>query len=327
MTAPLLRKLLFLAAGIALFAFVLHGINLQEVIRQTLSIGWGALVLLALYFVSFLADAIAWQITLRSVPLTWAWLYRIWKVRMVGEALNLIIPAAGLGGEPMKAIMLRRHYDIDYRDGIASLILNQTIITFGFLLFLFIGFALMLNSEVLPKTYYFTAGVGLLGLTIVTFLIILIQYLRPSSFIFPWMYKLRIGARLERSLKGVKEIENELVIFYTTHRKRFFSATLVCFIPWLIGVPEIYYAAYFLGHPISFTDAWIIEAAVQLIRAGAFFLPAGLGAQEGIFLLLVSALTGSPTLGIALAMVRRFREVVWISWGLGIGLLYSKKSM
>jgi hypothetical protein len=32
-----------------------------------------------------------------------------------------------------------------------------------------------------------------------------------------------------------------------------------------------------------------------------------------------AALTGSPTLGLAVALVRRVREIIWIVWGLGLG--------
>jgi hypothetical protein len=77
----------------------------------------------------------------------------------------------------------------------------------------------------------------------------------------------------------------------------------------------------FLGHPISLTDAWVIEAAVQLVRSGAFFIPAGIGMQEGAFFVIIALLTGQPALGLAVAAVRRFREVIWIAWGLVLGWL------
>jgi len=82
---------------------------------------------------------------------------------------------------------------------------------------------------------------------------------------------------------------------------------------------------YFLGHPVSFVDAWIIEAVAQLVRTGTFFIPASIGAQEGAFMLVCAAMTGSPVLGVAVAVVRRIREIVWIVWGMGLGLMYTLK--
>ena len=61
------------------------------------------------------------------------------------------------------------------------------------------------------------------------------------------------------------------------------------------------------------------------MRSGTFFIPASIGAQEGAFLLVYTAITGSPSLGIAVALVRRLREVLWIGWGVALGSLFSLK--
>ncbi len=95
----------------------------------------------------------------------------------------------------------------------------------------------------------------------------------------------------------------------------------------MLGVAEVYFAMMFLGHPITLAEAWVIEAAAQLVRAGVFFIPAGIGAQEGAFLLVCSAVTGVPVLGIAVALVRRVRELVWIVWDSLLGAMYSMRSM
>jgi hypothetical protein len=36
-------------------------------------------------------------------------------------------------------------------------------------------------------------------------------------------------------------------------------------------------------------------------------------------------ITGSPALGVAVSLVRRFREIVWLVWGALLGALYSLK--
>ena len=54
-----------------------------------------------------------------------------------------------------------------------------------------------------------------------------------------------------------------------------------------------------------------------LIKGGTFFIPGSLGAQDAGNLLLLQAFGYSDVTGITFALLRRFREVVWI----GIGLL------
>jgi hypothetical protein len=53
------------------------------------------------------------------------------------------------------------------------------------------------------------------------------------------------------------------------------------------------------------------------IKGGTFFIPGSLGAQDGGNLLLLQAFGYSDVTGITFALLRRFRELVWI----GIGLL------
>ena len=57
------------------------------------------------------------------------------------------------------------------------------------------------------------------------------------------------------------------------------------------------------------------------MRAGFFFIPASLGATEAVMVLVYDALLGRPSLGFAVALIRRGRELLWIAWGLWLGWL------
>jgi uncharacterized membrane protein YbhN (UPF0104 family) len=92
---------------------------------------------------------------------------------------------------------------------------------------------------------------------------------------------------------------------------------------WYLGALEIYIILYFLGHPISIAESIILETLVELVRAGTFFIPATLGTQEVAFLSATGAITGEPALGLAIALMRRVREIVWFILGFVIGWQYS----
>lgn len=78
----------------------------------------------------------------------------------------------------------------------------------------------------------------------------------------------------------------------------------------IAGALQIWIALWLLGSPVSFFEAVAIEALVQFIGAFAFAIPAGLGVVEGAFLV-VGALAGlDPATSTALALTRRFRELV-----------------
>ena len=122
--------------------------------------------------------------------------------------------------------------------------------------------------------------------------------------------------RLDGILHHIKDVDEKLVEFYTCHHARAAFAFVLAFVNWVLGVTEIYITMFFLGHPITMTEAWIIEAVAQLVRVATFVIPASIGAQEGAFMVIGAAVTGSPTVGFAVALVRRAREIIWIGWGM-----------
>jgi uncharacterized protein (TIRG00374 family) len=309
-------KITFLILGLALLGWVLKNTDLTEILNLLGEIGIGFLVILGIYFFAFLFDSLTWQLTVLSIPLTPKWLYHFFQMRLAGEAFNNILPAGSLGGEPIKAVLLKNLYGINYRDGVASLILARTINTVALILFLFIGFYLMVHTAILEEEYTTTAGIGLLTLTVLIFLFFSIQRFKIASQISETLSKKRGFQWLGGILHQIKDIDGILVKFYKNHQGRAAYAFALAFVNWVLGVGEIIITMHFLGHPITLTDAWIIEAAAQLVRAATFFIPASIGAQEGAFLVIGSAVTGSPSLGITMAIVRRAREIIWVAWGI-----------
>jgi glycosyltransferase 2 family protein len=319
-------KILYLLLGLGLLVWVFQGVDLAELWRVVSQVGWGIPVVLGLYFAAFLIDSYTWQLTLICVPLSARWLYRTWKVRMVGEVFNTVVPAGGMGGEPVKAVLLKKYYAIGYREGTASLILAKTINMIALVIFLAGGFALMMSTDVLPVWYQVVGGAGLLAFGLAIALFFVIQRYKISSVTGNFVSRWPFARGIEKILHHVEDMDGRLADFYTRHVGRLVLATAFAWINWMLGVAEVYYAMMFLGHPITWAEAWIIEAAAQLVRTGAFFIPAGIGAQEGVFLLVCSAVTGVPVLGVAVALVRRVRELTWLAWGSLLGAMYSMRS-
>ena len=310
---------LFLFAGLGLLGWILTEADLDELVEVVSGIGWSVGVILAVYLLAFIADTFAWQLAIPSFPLDRRHLYRAWKVRMVGELFNAITPLGNMGGEPVKAALLKRHHGIGLGEGTASVIVAQTVIVLSLILFLAAGFALMAGSPVLPSAYKNAAGVGLAMLAVGIGLFFLVQRFRVTSVTGHWLSSRRIGHALQGVLHHIHDVDDRLVRFYAGNPRRFVGALICSSIAWLLGVAEIYVTMDLLGHPISVWDAWIIESAAQMVRAGTFLIPASLGAQDGAFLLVTGAMTGQPALGLAVALIRRFREIVWLISGALIG--------
>ena len=312
-------KFLYLLIGLGLLALVLAHTDLGQLWDQTVRVGWGIGVILAIYLAAFVLDSMSWQLALLSLNFDLSNTYRIWKIRMVGEAVNNTTPLATMGGEPVKAVLLKKHFSMGYREGTASLIIAKTTNLLALVVFLVAGFGFMIATEALPSSYNLVAGAGLIAFTAGILLFFLVQRYKISSLAGTWIARTRLGRFLEDLLHHVHDMEDRLIHFYICHRRRFLLALALALANWVIGALELYVTLWFLGHPVTFSEAWIIEAIAQLVRSGAFFIPGALGVQEGAFMIVIEAMTGRGVLGLAVAMIRRFREIVWIAWGMLLG--------
>lgn len=322
------RQLFYLAVGLGLLGLVLAHTDLHALWEQTLQIGWvGLALVLLLHVFSFGADALGWHLTLPSVPMELAWLKRLYAVRLIGEAFNYVTPLAGMGGEPVKAVILKKYHGLGYHESGASLLLAKTCNLLGLVVFLAIGLLLAVGDPRVPPLYQSLAATGFFLLALGIILFFLVQRFSLSTHAGHRLTRTRLGhrlgQRLERALASVRDVDERLLRFYAGHGGRFAGSLGAGLAAWIIGTFEVYVALEFLGHDAHLADAWVIEAVAQLVRAATFFIPASIGAEEGAFMVSSAALLGDPVLGVALAVIRRIREIVWILWGLALGWLYS----
>jgi len=104
--------------------------------------------------------------------------------------------------------------------------------------------------------------------------------------------------------------------FYRHKRPAFCASTGLFFLGWMAEALEVYVILYVLGGPAMALSAISIAALSVFIKSSTFFIPGSLGTQDGGNLLLLKAFGYSDVTGITFALVRRFRELVWIGFGL-----------
>lgn len=303
---------IFLLVGLALLGWILAQADIAKLGAALAQVGWGALAVLVVYALSFLADTVVWLLTIRSFRIDLQHFGVAFRLRMVGEFFNVVTPLGGLGGEPVKAMLLKNRYGVALREGTASVILYRTVTVLVLVVFLGCGLGLAMQDPAFPAAYQGAAFAGLVALTVGIGLFFLIQRYQLFSLTGGWLGSKSFGQALNRVLHHIQDIDERLLSFYTQDRGRLVTAFGFAALGWSIGILEIYVAMLFLGQPITLWEAWIIEAAAQLVRAGTFFIPASLGAQDGALMIVASAMTGQPTTGLALAVVRRLREIIWL---------------
>lgn len=324
----MLMRLLYFLIGIGLLVWIGSSVDLPAVAVQLQQVAPSlALAIVAAYFLAFLIDTMSWQLTLPSIDMKLHWLWRLWRVRMAGEALNSALPMASLGGEPAKVLMLKRRHGIGLSEATASLVMARTINLIGLILFLVAALVLALGDERLPENAKTASAIGLGALLTGVAGFFIVQSNGVSSWLLGFFRNGRLANRIGSLVSHIRELEDRFASFYARTPGRFALAVLLALINWVVGTVELWLTMRAVGVPVSFSDAVIIEGVTQLVRTGSFFIPLSLGAQEGAIVLIAGSLTGSPSAGLAAALVRRARELLWIVWGLWLGRdLLSKKT-
>lgn len=307
----------FTFVGVGLLAWLFTQVDTSALVREVLGIGIGGFaIILAIYCVEFVLDVLSWQLTLKTIPVSLPWTMRLFMARIAGEAYNVITPLGGMGGEPVKALILHRRYEVPYAVSGASLVLAKTMNVFALVLFLGVGFFMILDDSRISTELKIFAAAGLLGLGTGIGGFMVVQRLQLAS---------RIAGRLQAKRPALAKLLAELEVFdhylstfYTGSPTRFAAVFTLSFGSWIVGALGVWATMYLLDNPISLRDAWIIEAMTQMVRAATFFIPASIGAQEGTIMLFSAAITGQAGSGLAVALLRRAREVLWVLCGLAV---------
>ena len=312
-------KTLFLVFGLLLFIWVLRKVDLSQVGDLLLKMGPGLLVIILAYGLVAWFDALSWKYSFKPEEAASIHSLSIWRIRTIGETFNAITPLGTMGGEPVKAHLLKEKYGLTYKQGAASQVVARTTLTVSLILFMIPGIVFLFMDKSISETFKFSSLTGLITFSVLIFLFLLFQVTGTLSRIVHGFNRLFPTQTPRPSLEHLVALCGMMSGYYRQHRGLFLKSIAFGFLGWMAGVGELYLMLLFLGIPVGFKELWIIEALLQLVRAGSFFIPLSLGAQEGGLIVIFTSMGMAGPLGLAVSFVRRIRELVWIALGLLLG--------
>lgn len=312
-------KTVFILSGALLLVWAVYAVDMARVGGLLLQMGFGFLVILAIYGAVTWIDTIAWKYGFKPDESRSFKLWQLWRIRQIGEAFNTITPFGTIGGEPVKAQLLKERHGLSFKQGLASQVVGRTTFLMALILFLIPGTALVFLSDFVSETFKQISLWGLIIFSTIIALFFLFQVTGGLGKLTVWAA--RIFPKLEKNniLHQLSVLDSFMTEYYRLYPGRFAKSVAYAFIGWLIGLGELYFTLYFLGHEISFMDLWIIEALAQLVRVGSFFIPLSIGAQEGGLILIFASMGMTGDMGLAVSFIRRIKELIWVGMGLAMG--------
>jgi putative membrane protein len=303
-------RLLLLVSGVILLAVLVWRNDPQAILQSIRQLSWRLLIVIAFPFtLVHLLDTLGWRFAFRTDRVPFGALF---SARLAGEAFNLTTPTASVGGEPVKAWLLRAHVPLDA--SVPSVIVAKTTITVAQGLLLVVGLpcAWMLLPHDSPLLRAMLWLLLLEVLAVAAFVIFQVGgLLRRSGRL------LRRIPFLARLVDGLNRLDDSLAGFYRREPLRLTLSTLFHFLGWLVGAVEVWVALHLLGIEISLVAALLVEAFSTAVRFATFMVPASIGALEGGHVAMFAALGLGATTGLSFSIVRRIREAAWI----GVGFL------
>ena len=293
-----------LILGACLTTALVASSGVREVAEAAASVGWGVLlVMLARAFAVAMAG-VGWAL-LFPAPLRPP--VRVCMLlRVVREGVNTLLPLTQVGGEFIGARLLT-FYRVEGALAAASVIVDLLMQAGTQFLFTALGLAVLivLGGD---QTIVRVAAIGL-------------ALAAPGLAGF-YVAQRRGGRRLVQMLLtrfaadrrwlavggAVDALYDRLQAFYAD-RRALLGGFLVHLLVWFVGALEVWVALRFMGYPIGYAEALVIESLGQAIRGAAFIVPGALGVQEG-GLIALGAMFGVPAeAALALSLIKRAADV------------------
>ncbi len=315
--------------GVLLFAALLWRYSVREVAAATAAAGWGLLYVAAFRLVTIAADSLGWRALFLGYRPRFG---RLLLFRWVGEAVNSLLPVAQVGGDVARARLVAEEGVPGVEAG-ATVVVDFTLGLLTQFLYTVLGVALFMSVG--------RAGNDLRGLWLglligeaVLALFYLVQHYSPFRRLAA-VLRLVVDERKWQSVIGHAAGLDLAVAGLYARRAPLLRCGLWRMTSWVLHTVETWLALYALGHPVSWTDAFILECLGSAVRSAAFAVPGGLGVQEGGFVLIGMRLGLAPEIALALALVKRVREllvggpalIAWATWeGGGLARFFSRRS-
>lgn len=294
-------------AGLALSLWLVARDNPAAVLALMRAAGAGLVIAAAAHLLPMLANAKDWQTLFApaSRPGLAAMLRLVW----IRESINGLLPVARIGGELVSFRLLRAR-GISAPASAASLVADIQLTLISQALFALAGVGYLLTRTASGTLH--VAGMfawGLAALAPLVILFALVQHAKPFERAMQALNRVA-GGQLTSLVERSAQVDDALKAIW---RQR--GVVLRYLFVWqplqhLATSLEIWLALHFLGAHPSLVDALAIEALIQAVSSAAFFVPGGLGVQEGGFVLIGGALGLDPATCLGLAGARRIRDLL-----------------
>lgn len=299
-----LFSILALLAGLGLAAALIAASGIASVGEAVASAGWGVALVAVVRAVQIFGAGAAWWVLFR--PASRPRLEACALVRWIRESVNNLLPVAQVGGDVLGARLLG-FFGVDWPLAAAGVVADMLVQVATQFIFAVLGFVVLVG---LGGEGGLVRGVaiGLLVAAPAVAGFYLVQRRATHRLLRRLLIRL-IGRRRWMALGAVEALYDGLESIHTNARGLALG-TAVHLAVWIYGTLEIWIALDFMGWPVGFAEALVIESLTQAVKGAGFMVPGALGIQEGGFVALCAVFGIPAPTALALSLVKRVADAV-----------------
>jgi hypothetical protein len=310
--------------AVALVARALHAVDFRATARALTEAGALAPLALMPFLGATALDAVGMRLLFlslgRRVPLA-----RLLPIRIASEALHVTAPVGFVVAESATASLLDVHCGVPLGEGAVLAIARKWLVMRAHAAYIGLGAAAgagvltavsgrflggrwlpwaVCTSALVPLTLSAALGAAFRGRPA-------LAQLQAALGRVPW---LAVGRWASGWRTGARAVDAHLARIGGS-RALTWSAAAAFLASWLCEALETALVLRLVGGPLDLSVALAVEVSISLVRSIGNVAPAGLGVQEASYVILLPAMGVPPSTAAAFALLKRAKELVWITLG------------
>ena len=323
--------LVSLILGLLLFLFTGQQAGVDNVLKS-ISV-FPIQIIIAVFLINFIAIAIIgslrWKLILESQNCKVSF-SKVIRAKLAGFLVSYITPSVLVGGEPVRAYMIKERSDCGWEKSFASVVIDQAIYFLTIFLFMLIGFLCLIEySSLLTEIFY---GFGVLIIFVLfTFYIFYSKMLNRNSnedgFFMFFIKTIRLDKiKFIKSIeKNIDTTEKMISHFFKKKRKVFIEAFALSILEILLYLTVIWIIIFYLNPIIKITQ--IVSIFFLLTLANFIPIPGSLGSFEMALTFIFDFFNLGKSNGFSFSLIYRIINIALVFIGLFTLIYFELKTV
>lgn len=312
--------------GLLLFIVTVQQTKIDNVL-ETIAFFPASIIFLA-FLIIFLAVGVVssfrWKIIIDSQVSHPVGFIKILGARLAAFSISYVTPAVLVGGDPVRAYMIREESDRSLEKSFASVIIDEAIYFFTLFLFIIIGFLFLADHFYLPRSVFYSFSMFVaLGLIVLYFFysrLIVKGENTEGFFIFIVktfrLHRLKyIGRRMEK----IANIEKIISRFFKNKKDVFAKAFLLSVLEVLLYLAMIDVIIFYLADKTGLS--WSLSVFSILTLTSFIPIPGSFGSLEMATTFIFDLLSLGRNNGFVFGLIFRLVNIALVFTGF-LALIY-----